>query len=77
VNSLKERLKKEGSQSVTICNRLKLPAADGKSYLTDVANAETLLTLRAGFKLDSRKGAKTQRVSLPLGFSALRLGGLA
>jgi len=26
VNSLKERLKKEGSQSVTICNRLKLPA---------------------------------------------------
>ena len=27
MNSLKERLKKEGSQSVTICNRLKLPVA--------------------------------------------------
>lgn len=42
---LKHRLAKEGSQSVTNCNRLKLPAADGKSYLTDVANAETLLRL--------------------------------
>ena len=42
---LKNRLRKEGSESVTNCNRLKLPAADGKSYLTDVANAETLLRL--------------------------------
>ncbi|MEI6279008.1 MAG: hypothetical protein WCQ16_06455, partial [Verrucomicrobiae bacterium] len=42
-NKLKERLAKEGNQSVTICHRLKLEAADGKSYLTDVANAETLL----------------------------------
>jgi hypothetical protein len=42
---LKNRLKKEGSQSVTNCNRLKLPAADGKTYLTDVANPETLLRL--------------------------------
>lgn len=44
-NKLKERLHKEGSQSVTTCHRLKLPAADGKSYLTDVATAETLLRL--------------------------------
>jgi hypothetical protein len=44
-NKLKERLGKEGSQSVTNCHRLKLPATDGKSYLTDVANAETLLRL--------------------------------
>jgi hypothetical protein len=42
---LKNRLGKEGSQLVTNCNQLKLPAADGKSYLTDVANAETLLRL--------------------------------
>ncbi|MEI6656213.1 MAG: BRO family protein [Verrucomicrobiota bacterium] len=42
---LKNRLTKEGSQSVTNCNRLKLPAADGKKYLTDVATAETLLRL--------------------------------
>jgi hypothetical protein len=44
-NKLKERLGKEGSQSVTNCHRLKLPAADGKNYLTDVATAETLLRL--------------------------------
>ena len=44
-NKLKERLRKEGSESVTNCHRLKLPAADGKNYLTDVANAETLLRL--------------------------------
>src|SRR5512135_1736055 len=44
-NKLKERLKKEGSQSVTNCHRLKLEAADGKKYLTDVADPETLLRL--------------------------------
>ena len=44
-NKLKERLSKEESQSVTNCHRLKLSASDGKSYLTDVANAETLLRL--------------------------------
>ncbi|MEI6148817.1 MAG: hypothetical protein WCS01_06940, partial [bacterium] len=42
---LKNRLKKEGSESVTKCNRLKLPAADGKKYLTDAANPETLLRI--------------------------------
>lgn len=44
-NKLKQRLTKEGSQSVTNCYRLKLIAADGKKYLTDVATAETLLRL--------------------------------
>ena len=38
-------MSKEGSESVTNCHQLKLPAADGKNYLTDVANAETLLRL--------------------------------
>ena len=42
---LKNRLSKEGSESVTKCNRLKLEAADGKKYVTDVASAETLLRL--------------------------------
>ena len=42
---LKNRLAKEGSQLVTNCNQLKLPASDGKNYLTDVATAETLLRL--------------------------------
>lgn len=40
---LKSRLNKERSESVTNCNRLKLEAADGKKYLSDVANAETIL----------------------------------
>jgi len=44
-NKLKERLIKEGSQSVTNCHRLKLTAADGKKYLTDAADSETLLRL--------------------------------
>ena len=42
---LKSRLKKEGNETVTNCNRLKLPAADGKMRLTDVANTEQLLRL--------------------------------
>ncbi len=42
---LKHRLNKEGSQLVTNCNQLKMRAADGKNYLTDVATAETLLRL--------------------------------
>jgi DNA-damage-inducible protein D len=44
-NKLKERLRKEGSESVTNCHQLKLEASDGKKYLTDVANPETLLRL--------------------------------
>ena len=42
---LKNRLHKEGSESVTKCNRLKMEAADGKKYLTDVADPETILRL--------------------------------
>ena len=42
---LKNRLKKEGSESVTNCNQLKMMSADGKEYLTDVANPETLLRI--------------------------------
>ena len=42
---LKHRLNREGSQLVTNCNQLKMPAADGKNYLTEVATAETLLRL--------------------------------
>lgn len=43
--TLKNRLKKEGSESVTKCDKLKLEAVDGKKYLTDVADTETLLRL--------------------------------
>lgn len=42
---LKNRLMKEGNQTVTNCNRLKLRAADGKMRLTDVADTEQILRL--------------------------------
>jgi len=43
---LKKRLKDEGAtETVTKCNALKMPAADGKSRLTDMAGTETLLRL--------------------------------
>jgi BRO family, N-terminal domain len=42
---LKHRLKKEGNESVTNCNQLKLQSSDGKFYNTDVADTEQLLRL--------------------------------
>ena len=42
---LKSRLKKEGNQTVTNCNRLKLRAEDGRMRLTDVADQEQLFRL--------------------------------
>lgn len=42
---LKTRLRREGSQLATNCSQLKMLSSDGKSYLTDVANTETLLRL--------------------------------
>ena len=42
---LKNRLKKEGNESVTNCNQLKLLAADGKRYLSDVADQEPLFRI--------------------------------
>ena len=44
-NKLKERLRKEGNESVTKCHQLKLQAADGKYYKTDVADTEQLFRL--------------------------------
>lgn len=42
---LKERLKKEGNETVTKCHGLKMLAADGKMRMTDVASTEQLLRL--------------------------------
>ncbi|MFZ2395894.1 MAG: hypothetical protein WAW09_06355 [Smithella sp.] len=58
-NKLKERLKKEGSESVTNCHQLKLEAADGKKYLTDVADPEILLRL-----IQSVPGPKAEPIKL-------------
>lgn len=42
---LKTRLKKEGSELTTNCSQLKMTAADGKRYKTDVADTEQLFRL--------------------------------
>jgi hypothetical protein len=42
---LKQRLKEEGNQTVTNCHALKMPAADGKMRLTDVADTQQLFRL--------------------------------
>lgn len=42
---LKERLKKEGNETVTNCHGFKMRAIDGKMRMTDVADTEQLLRL--------------------------------
>ena len=42
---LKTRIKAEGGQLTTICSQLKMKSADGKRYLTDVADTEQLLRI--------------------------------
>ncbi len=42
---LKERLKKEGNETVTNCHGLKMKASDGKMRITDVADTEQLFRL--------------------------------
>ena len=43
--TLKRRLKEEGSEVLTNCQQLKLPARDGKKYKTDCATADTILRI--------------------------------
>ena len=64
--TLKNRLKEEGNQVVTNCDQLKLPAADGKNYLTDVAHAETLLRL-----VQSVPSPKAEPINLKAGLGFL------
>ena len=42
---LKHRLKKEGNESVTNCNQLKLKSSDGKYYNTDVVTIEGMFRI--------------------------------
>jgi len=44
-NKLAERLRKEGSESVTKCHQLKMKASDGKYYMTDAADTEVILRI--------------------------------
>ena len=42
---LKSRLHKTNSELVTKCNQVKLPSRDGKNYLTDTAESDTILAI--------------------------------
>ncbi|MEK7508639.1 MAG: BRO family protein, partial [Patescibacteria group bacterium] len=44
-NKLAQRLREEGSEVVTKCHQLKMPAADGKFYLTDAADTEAMFRI--------------------------------
>jgi len=44
-NKLSQRLREEGSEVVTNCHRLKLPAEDGKLRETDCANTESIFRI--------------------------------
>ena len=44
-NKLSQRLRDEGSEVVTNCHRLKLPAEDGKLRETDCANTKSLFRM--------------------------------
>lgn len=44
-STLKQRLIEEGAELITICDRLKLPAKDGKLRLTDVADTQQILRI--------------------------------
>src|ERR1035437_4960838 len=57
--TLKNRLKQEGNESVTKCDKLKLQSADGKFYKTDVADVETILRL-----IQSVPRPKTETIKL-------------
>ena len=44
-NKLSQRLREEGSEVVTNCHQLKLPASDGKYYETDCGNTEIIFRI--------------------------------
>ena len=44
-NKLKQRLRKEGNESVTNCHQLKLKSSDGKYYNTDVVDIEGMFRI--------------------------------
>lgn len=44
-NKLAERLRKEGSESVTKCHQLKMQATDGKYYHTDAADTQVMFRI--------------------------------
>ena len=79
---LKNRLKSEGSEVVTKCNQLKMRAADGKFYLTDVADTEVMLRLIQSIPSPNAEPffLKSKEVKIKINFCGLcqnnRYGGI-
>ena len=55
---LKNRLKKEGNETVTNCNALKLRAADGKKYNVICYSLEMILAI--GYRVRTIRGVQFQ-----------------
>ncbi|MGN0281435.1 MAG: hypothetical protein ACI4B3_03920 [Prevotella sp.] len=53
---LKHRLKKEGNESVTNCNQLKLTAENGKLRFTDVADTGQFIRIIQREQLEAKTG---------------------
>ena len=58
-NALKTKLLSEGSELSHFLGQLKMPSADGKMYLTDVADAEQL------FRLNGNSAELKRECNLP------------
>jgi hypothetical protein len=67
---LKHRLIEEGSEVVTNCNQLKLPAADGKCYATDCANAKSMLRIIQSIR--SKKAEPFKRWLAEVGYERIQ-----
>ena len=67
---LKQRLNEEGSEVVTFCHGLKLPAADGKSYETDCADTEGVF--RIVQSIPSPKAEPFKRWLAKVGFERVK-----
>lgn len=67
---LKFRLKKEGNESVTNCNQLKMQSSDGKFYLTDVGNTEQILRLVQS--IPSKKAEPFKRWLAQVGYERIQ-----
>ncbi len=67
---LKQRLTEEGSQVVTFCHGLKLPAADGKKYETDCADTEGVFRIIQS--IPSPKAEPFKRWLAKVGFDRIK-----
>ncbi len=69
-NKLNQRLREEGSESVTFCHQLKLKASDGKEYLTDCANLKGIFRIIQS--VPSKKAEPLKRWLAKVGYDRIQ-----